>query len=188
MKLTPFWQQRVDQENREVQNIKKRLRDKFGGVFDSYSGIGSKAANKLRRELEAHRVALGAAQVGKQPTKAEIEDALRRLGPKENRIDRVRMLALAEGRVGEWRFTVRSSARMSSSVQDELRGFREAHTPGMKITKVVPKSDDVQFYVETNLPAEKIDAAFERLFDQASEELQDVFQIRWNRDTELEQF
>jgi len=58
----------------------------------------------------------------------------------------------------------------------------------MKITKVVPKSDDVQFYVETNLPAEKIDAAFERLFDQASEELQDVFQIRWNRDTELEQF
>jgi hypothetical protein len=184
MKLNDFWQRRKDTEEREVQNIKRRLRERFGGVFDSYGGVGAKEATELRRDLEIHRVAFSAAEAGRNPTKREIEDALRRLARKSEGIDRDRLLVLAESRVDQWVFTVQSSARMSPSVQGELRGFEH---PGLKITKVVSRRDDVQFHFESGLSAEKIESAFERMFDQASDELHDVFQIRWARDTELEQ-
>ncbi len=76
-----YWENLVRSEEREVQNIKKRLKQYHGGVFDEYGGLGADVANKLRKALEIHRVALGFAMSRKKPTKADIEDALRKLPP-----------------------------------------------------------------------------------------------------------
>jgi hypothetical protein len=74
-----FWQRRAEMHRREMQAIKRRLRQYHGGVFSSYAGIGAEAASKLRRELEKHRVAYFAACSGRQPTKQEISEALSRV-------------------------------------------------------------------------------------------------------------
>ena len=75
------WKARARGHEREVQNIKRRLKQRYGGVFDEYLGIDAKEANKLRKALEEHRVAYGAALSGALPTKQEIQAALSKLGP-----------------------------------------------------------------------------------------------------------
>jgi hypothetical protein len=74
-----FWQRREQMHEREMQAIKARLRKYHGGVFDEYSGLGAAQANKLRQELEKHRVSYFAARDGRAPTKQEIDEALRKL-------------------------------------------------------------------------------------------------------------
>jgi ribosomal protein L10 len=76
-----YWKSLVQSEEREIQNIKKRLKQYHGGVFDEYLGLGSEQANKLRKALEIHRVALGFAMSRKKPTKADINEALSKLSP-----------------------------------------------------------------------------------------------------------
>ena len=76
-----FWKEREKHHEREIQNIKKRLKKYHGGVFNEYLGLGAEKANKLRKLLEHNRVAMGAASVGKPPTKQELEAAVRKLGP-----------------------------------------------------------------------------------------------------------
>lgn len=66
------WEAKADYHAREMQAIKRRLRERFGGVFDSYVGVGATEANKLRRELEKHRVAYHAAREHRHPTAAEL--------------------------------------------------------------------------------------------------------------------
>lgn len=86
----------------------------------------------------------------------------------------------------EYRFTVQSSHRLSEDVKDELRGFQGLQG-AITITHVDPGTDSVSFDVLGD-SAETIDMVMERLFNGASDELLDSFQIDWLRDTELEQF
>lgn len=77
------WKKRAAVEEREVQNIKKRLKKYHGGVFDEYGGLGADKANKLRQALEIHRVAWETYFYGhRKPTKDEIDDALKALKKK----------------------------------------------------------------------------------------------------------
>lgn len=76
-----FWVRRQQTAEREIQNIKKRLKKYHGGVFEEYLGLGADEANSLRKALEEHRVLWQAARELRNPTKAEINQALRKLGP-----------------------------------------------------------------------------------------------------------
>ena len=71
-----FWNRRADQHDREVQAIKKRLKERHGGVFEEYLGMGAKQGNKLLIERAKHAVAMGAAKAGRVPTQKEINDAV----------------------------------------------------------------------------------------------------------------
>ena len=74
------WKARGEQHGREVQAIKKRLRERHGGVFSQYGGLGASEANSLRADLERHRVAGQAALLeNRAPTREEIDEALARL-------------------------------------------------------------------------------------------------------------
>jgi hypothetical protein len=59
-----------------VQAIKKRLKERHGGVFEEYLGMGAKQGNKLLIERAKHAVAMGAAKAGRVPTQKEINDAV----------------------------------------------------------------------------------------------------------------
>jgi hypothetical protein len=74
-----FWKRREETEEREISAIKGRLNKYHGGVFNVYLGLGSAQANKLRRQLEEHRVAYWAAREGRSPTKQELQEALSKL-------------------------------------------------------------------------------------------------------------
>ena len=99
-----YWKRLQDSEEREIQGIKQRLKKFHGGVFDEYLGpadlVGK--ANVLRRHLEEHRVVYQAARDHRAPTKQELDEALRRLGPA---IQRARWAA-AVSDIGGWKKTL----------------------------------------------------------------------------------
>jgi len=68
------WEARADYHAREIQAIKKRLRERHGIVTNRYLGLGAEAANKLRAQLEQHRVAWEAARNQKHPDRQELEN------------------------------------------------------------------------------------------------------------------
>jgi len=72
------WRERASYHDREIQRIKRRLKEEHGGVFDRYLGLGSMPANGLRLALEKHRVAYWAARNGRNPYVDEIADVERR--------------------------------------------------------------------------------------------------------------
>ncbi len=74
------WVERAEYHEREIQAIKRRLKQYFGGVFDEYLGEGADQANKLRKSLELHRVAWTAAREQREPTPHELQYSLRHLG------------------------------------------------------------------------------------------------------------
>jgi hypothetical protein len=80
-----FWKRRFETENQERQSIKRRLRERTGVVAnvylsDSYFRAATDLDNKLRRQLEIHRVAAAAAaRESRHPTADGITDALARL-------------------------------------------------------------------------------------------------------------
>jgi hypothetical protein len=77
-----FWKRREEAEEREIQAIKARLKKYHGGrIFDEYGGLGAAEANKLRRQLEEHEVTYWAARSKRDPTRQELDAALRRLKP-----------------------------------------------------------------------------------------------------------
>ena len=129
-------------------------------------------------------------------------------------IDRGRMLELAEGSsryahitpditpatfrgfkvpksgpVKQWVFTVQSSRRLSPDIQDELKDFKRKHddSPKFTLTRVDAGRDKVVFHVDSSWSSDKIDSAFDKMFDQGSEELRDAFQINWARSTQLDE-
>lgn len=80
-----FWRDRTRYHEREIQGITRKLQY-FGGVQDEYDGPEEDyhsftMANKLRKLLEQHVVALRAAKAMRFPEPEEIQWSLRRLGP-----------------------------------------------------------------------------------------------------------
>ncbi len=77
----PDWKDRARYHEREIQNIKRILKQNSprGEIFDEY--IGEERLNKLRKSLELHRIALAAAEAGREPSKEDIREGLRHLPP-----------------------------------------------------------------------------------------------------------
>jgi hypothetical protein len=76
----PTWKERAHYHEREIQGIKRILKQNSlrGQIFDEY---GEDRLNKLRKSLELHRIALGAAQNGRDPTKEELRAGIQHLPP-----------------------------------------------------------------------------------------------------------
>jgi ribosomal protein L37E len=72
------WKDRADYHDREVQKIKRRLRERHGGVFSEYDGLGATTPNKLLIERVKHNVAAMAARnYQREPTKEEVDSAVK---------------------------------------------------------------------------------------------------------------
>jgi len=70
------WKKRAEHHAKEVANITAKL-TKWAGVSPTAGGLSAGARMKLQKELAKHQVALAAAQTGRDPTKSELDSAMK---------------------------------------------------------------------------------------------------------------